>query len=66
MTIWNDHGAPYLSVWRSVFERLAPQHLKAAEDLIAPVPLGQGTSVREITDELLSTLTEAYRETAAH
>jgi hypothetical protein len=64
VTVWNDGGF-WLSVWRSVFERQAPASIERIEHLIAPVPLGQGNSVREVGEELLDALTAAYREAAA-
>jgi hypothetical protein len=63
VTIWNDGGA-YLQFWRSVFERRAPQALPRVEALIAPGKVGQGTTTRIQTNELLGTLTAAYREAA--
>ncbi|MDI3339315.1 MAG: hypothetical protein QJR03_02160 [Sphaerobacter sp.] len=63
VTIWNDGGA-YLSFWRSVFERHAPASIARVEQAIAPAALGQGTYAREITDERLEALTDAYREAA--
>lgn len=63
VTIWNDNGA-YLSLWRSVFERRAPKSLQRVEQLIAPMTVGQGTSIRRFGDDMLDTLTEAYREAA--
>ena len=63
VTVWNDAG-PYFSVWRSVFERRAPESVARVEQLLAPIPLGQGNGVRDISDDLLQALTEAYREAA--
>jgi hypothetical protein len=48
-------------MWRSVFERRAPESLAVVEVLIAPKSLGQGTSA-EVTDELLAALRAAYVE----
>jgi hypothetical protein len=62
VTIWNEGGA-YLQFWRSVFERRAPKTLSRVER-IAPVQIGQGNTTREISDELLEALTDAYREAA--
>lgn len=62
VTIWNDNG-PYLSVFRSVFERrgaLAP--LRRVEALVAPTTVGQGTTLKRISEDLLDALTQAYRE----
>ena len=62
VTIWNDNLQPYLSLYRSVFERRAPNSTAAVERLLAPAPLGQGNTVRNITPELLDALMAAYRE----
>ncbi|MGH3908066.1 MAG: hypothetical protein ACRDTE_28385 [Pseudonocardiaceae bacterium] len=58
---WTDDTA-LTSVWRSVFERRAPHSIERVESLIAPVPLGQGNSVTDISDELLAALHGAYVE----
>ncbi len=63
VTIWNE-GGPYLQFWRSVFVRRAPETLSRVER-IAPVQIGQGTQTREISDDLLEALTDAYREAAS-
>ena len=62
VTIWNYRQQPSLSVWRSVFERLAPNSIGAVERVIAPVKLGQGKTVSNITPQVLEALTVAYRE----
>lgn len=64
VTIWNDNGAAYLEFWRSVFERRAPTHIAPVEQIIAPLHIGQGNSVKQIDDSLLDALTAAYREAA--
>jgi hypothetical protein len=64
VTIYNYNGTPSLQVFRRVFERRSPKHLARVEGLIAPDTLGQGTTVRNITDEFLDALTDAYREAA--
>ena len=63
LTIWNEGGA-CLQFWRSVFERRAPEALLRVER-IAPVQIGQGNTTREVSEELLEALTDAYREAAA-
>ena len=63
VTIWNYRQQPSLSLWRSVFERLAPNSIGAVERMIAPVTLGQGKTVSNITPPVLEALTVAYRET---
>lgn len=59
VSLWNEGGA-YLSLWRSVFVRLAWDHLAAVER-ISGEPVGQGSTLREVPDELLAALGEAYR-----
>lgn len=62
VTIWNEHGAK-LQVFRSVFERRAPESLACIEKLLGPGDkIGQGNYVRNISDELLVAMTDAYRE----
>jgi hypothetical protein len=60
VTIWNDNGA-YLSVWRSVFERRAPNSIADVEAMIG-TKIGTGNTVRLLTDDVLEALTSAYRE----
>ncbi|MCY3813177.1 MAG: hypothetical protein OXH15_15380 [Gammaproteobacteria bacterium] len=60
VTIWNDNGKPYLSLWRSVFERRAPESISAVEAL--GVKVGQGNTVSDISTELRDVLGEAYGE----
>ena len=62
MTIWNDKGEPYISFWRSVFERRAPGSIASVEKVLLPIRLGQGNTTREISRELLNALECAYRE----
>lgn len=61
ITVWNDGGF-WVSLWRSVFARRAPNSIEPIERLIAPTPLGAGNSIREVSDELLDALEAAYRE----
>ena len=64
VTLWNDRGRPYVSLWRTVFERSAPDHIELVESATG-VRLGQGNTVHKVSDEALAALTDAYR-TAAH
>ena len=64
VTIWNDFGKPSLSVWRSVFERLAPRTISRTERAIAPIKLGQGKTVKDISAEVIAAITAAYQEAA--
>jgi hypothetical protein len=61
VTIYNDINSAYMQFWRGVFERRAPSSILAVEATIG-AELRQGNSTRDITRELLSTLTRAYRE----
>jgi hypothetical protein len=63
VTIWND-GEFYLSFWRSVIERRAPASLPVIESLAAAAKVGQGTTTKNPSGELLDALTGAYREAA--
>jgi hypothetical protein len=62
VSIWHEGGA-YLSLWRSVFVRLAWEHIAPIEEIIGE-PIGQGSSVRQPSDALLEALTDAYRAAA--
>jgi hypothetical protein len=62
VTVWNDNGA-YLSVWRSVFERRAPNSIPDVET-VTGTKIGNGNSVRVLNDDVLAALTSAYREAA--
>ena len=62
VTIWND-GAASLRFWRSVFEKRAPDFIDRIEDL-AGTTVGQGNTTRNISEDLLDALTEAYTEAA--
>lgn len=64
VTLWNDERRPYISVWRSVFERHAPGSIKSIEKAIAPTELGQGNTLSSITDEILDAFRVAYEEAA--
>lgn len=55
---WNDNGA-YLTVYRTVFERLAPATLAALEHA---VEIRQGNSLKQPSNDILAKLREAYVE----
>jgi len=61
ITIWNENGAAALSLWRTVFERCAPNEIGQLEVLIDG-ELGSGRSVSQVSDELLAALVDAYEE----
>jgi hypothetical protein len=63
VTVWNDNGF-FVSLWRSVFERRAPNSIEKIEELIAPTKIGTGNTLRNVNEELLAALTAAYREAA--
>jgi hypothetical protein len=61
VSIWRyADGTPAISFWRSVFERRAPELISRVERLIAPKSIGQGNTTKDISDELLAVLREAY------
>lgn len=62
VTIWNDNGAS-LQLWRSVFDRRAPQSLPRVEEILG-MTLGAGKVTRSLEPEVLSAVTAAYREAA--
>lgn len=59
---WTD-GRPAIQLWRSVFQRRAPESVAAVTDA-AGTEIGQGTMVQTVTDELLEALFHAYQEAA--
>lgn len=63
VSIWHEGGA-YLSLWRSVFVRLAWDRLAVIEEAVGG-PIGQGSSVHDPSPELLDLLADAYRDAAA-
>lgn len=64
ITVWNDNNF-YVSFWRSVFERHAPTAIEDVEAAVAPTRVGQGNTIKEVSDELLSALTAPYEEAAS-
>ena len=60
-----EHRGPYLQFWRSVIERRASSSLPRIEQLAAPAKVGQSTTTRTVSEDLLSALTAAYREAAS-
>jgi hypothetical protein len=61
-TVWNRNGQAFLSLWRTVFERRAPDSIEPVEAELGQVPLGKGNVITDVTDNLLRLLTTAYRE----
>jgi hypothetical protein len=62
VSICNENGV-YLSLWRSVFVRLAWDRIAAVEKILGE-PIGQGSTARSPSKELLAQLTDAYRDAA--
>jgi hypothetical protein len=62
VSIWHDNNVS-LSLWRSVFVRLACEHIAEIEKLIGK-PIRQGNVGVDPTDELLAALAAAYRAAA--
>lgn len=65
VTIWNDNSRPYLSFWRGVFERRAPNSIAKVEKA-ANLTIGQGNVASEVSENLLDTLHQAYKEATKH
>jgi hypothetical protein len=57
-TIWQDAG---LSLWRSVFERRAPNSIERIEELIGK-RIGSGNTTRDSRVSVLAALRDAYAE----
>ena len=62
VTIWNDRGA-YIQFWRSVFKKKAPDFIDRIEEL-AGNRVGQGSTTRNTSEELLEALSAAYEQAA--
>ena len=61
VTITCDVKSSYMQFFRSVFERRAPEAMPAVEAALG-AKITQGNSTRVFTEELLTALTNAYRE----
>jgi hypothetical protein len=59
---WPD-GKPSVQLWRSVFDRRAPDSIAAVTTAAGGTEIGQGTIVPTISDQLLDALFDAYVET---
>jgi hypothetical protein len=53
----------YLQLWRSLFEKRAPGSIEKVQAILGTL-IGQGTKYRDIPEELLDALADAYREAA--
>jgi hypothetical protein len=61
VTLWRGAGGqPSASLWRTVFQRRAPEYIERVEHL-TDHSMGQGTVVNNITPELLALFDDAYR-----
>jgi hypothetical protein len=60
--VWNDNGA-YLTVYRTVFERLAPAALTALDQM--GIDVGQGKVVKDPSGDVLAALRAGYVEGAS-
>jgi hypothetical protein len=62
VSIWHE-GDAYLSLWRSVFVRLAWDRIAAIEAALGE-SIGQGSALHDPSPELLDLLADAYRDAA--
>jgi hypothetical protein len=62
VTLWNDHGAAYVTAYRTVFQRWAPQTLQRLEaDLV--LSIGNGSTLQSPEFSALEPyFTDGYRE----
>jgi hypothetical protein len=61
VTVYNDIKSAYLQFWRGVFERRAPRSIATVEAALG-TELKHGNSTRTVTEDLITALTDAYRE----
>ncbi len=62
VTIWNDKQQPYISVWKSVFKRHAPNSIEIVEKVIEPSKIGQGNTIQKVSPQVIDAFTKAYEE----
>ena len=67
LTIWNDRSGPSITLDRNVFQELAPSSVSSFERLLDPAnsrqtELGNVFLRSPLSEEILTALTEAYRE----
>ena len=63
ITIFNNKGNVSMALFRSVFERNMPEFIDKIEKVfLSSRKMGQGTEVRNISEDLLSVIREAYLE----
>lgn len=63
VNIWNLNGAS-LALWRSVFQRRAPQSIASIE-VLTGAEIGSGRTLRTTDESVLSAIRAAYEEAAA-
>jgi hypothetical protein len=64
VTLWNDHGAAYVTAYRTVFQRWAPKTLARLEAQFGQI-VGSGNTIRTPAfPDLEPFLTDGYREAA--
>jgi hypothetical protein len=61
ITMWTKGQ---MQAWRTVFVRRSPKALSRLEALLAPAPVGQGTGIKNVNEDVLKVLTAAYEEAA--
>lgn len=64
VTIWGGGTALPLQVWRSLFERRAPQSLSRLEALVGSDVIRQGNALTDVGDPVLDAIAGAYHEAA--
>ncbi len=62
VNIFNYKDEPSITVWRTVFERRAPNSIEAVEDAIAPTKIGQGNTIYNITPDALESVLKVSSE----
>ena len=59
ISVFSDTSGVYIKLWRSLFERLAPDVLEELE-LELGAPIGQGSAHRGVSDAALGLIGRAY------
>lgn len=62
VTLWNESSKGWVSPWRTVFLRRAPETLHRVDDLLGPSAIGKGNYLKVIDEQVLLLLADAYRE----
>ena len=61
VTLYNSANGPYIQLWRRVFDRACPNWIAPVEKLIGS-SLTNGKTYYDLSDGILDSLTDAYRE----